>query len=1024
MRCACQQKDKAIVSLKIDAQMAIEAEKEASDKLLELTQDLEQTNLGKRPCAGRPKLSVESLRAEHIENLRKQRRADLAESKKVEKLSRANEDERNIQSKAQLLFQMIVEHGRLFDEHHDQLSVTAGIIFEDLKTTGQVSIRKIPFLLESCLTLYFGANVVGALKSIRSTVLPSDTTIERAIILSSEFVKAAHVESFTLSAGEVDKDSLFSGVCLCIDDGNKAKHKVKAKLGYGMFPNGHVKRVCFNADMATSKKTKNSSASTFTSLLDELGANGISLITNVTSDWYGGGSEGRQLLEAIDAHIADRMPAEAQRTFLSHTSKFDENVTYDFAGPFRRDCVRPCLAHSIQSILKVLLEYFGQKSGLNRPATTAQGLYRLHYYMGEHHQNYRAILLELFVEGDPNRLKEIPPILLKAFPDSAQARWLAEETQAVTLLHMLSIEAPACAVQLLNERYSLAQMTPIYEMFQIINKSPEDTSNRPSAFCLALYHLLPALPGGIHSGAYEGFMQILAFLSCPLHRASIHIISSVYHLHLRCLSFANSKSSMTGTTYMSLRLLENSVFCHGLLESFAQLAHNWKAALPELDKQMSHILKDSPSDLSSIQSSLREQFQLMLTKALSYYRDMDIGIGYSFSLITNPVLAPAVLRGIVQGLCDQHILDINNSPTVQSIILSTDDIPVSPDPQSQPPTTSSSLQPPTTLWTATSATHAYPGMTFQKLFEFVRNSYATVSRQKAIAHARRFGLLHNSVLKEVQYIAEGRWVRRLENIGWKIGDPVHSFFASQFADTCPLLAETLTMNFGCSSLTTTAVECSFSVMNSTADPSNCWKTVINDNRHFINVRGSAVEEMTNVVHHRDGTTSKLYNITDTADGRSSYLKKLHSQAAEYSVYSEHLVRPTTRELSKTHGKNADLSAQLGPINEELASNRESKKAPVNVKQLERISNKMTYAKQSRNEALVSSPAEDTIASMLKRDRISILYHYRYKNFTERQLKATDKDLLGEYLLDLVETIDAHAVEKNTAGQFICMMGEG
>lgn len=122
------------------------------------------------------------------------------------------------------------------------------------------------------------------------------------------------------------------------------------------------------------------------------------------------------------------------------------------------------------------------------------------------------------------------------------------------------------------------------------------------------------------------------------------------------------------------------------------------------------------------------------------------------------------------------------------------------------------------------------------------------------------------------------------------------------------------------------------------------------------------------------------------------------------------VRPRTRELSKTPGKNADLSAQLGPINEELTSNRESNNWPVKVKQIRRISDKMTDAKQSGNDAPVSSPAED-----------SFLYRYRYKNFAERELKAADKDLIGEYLMDLVETIGQHAVEMTATGQFNCMI---
>jgi hypothetical protein len=57
------------MALKIEAQMAIEAEKQASNKLLEQSQGLDQTTLGKRSWAGRPKLSDQSLRAEHTLNL-------------------------------------------------------------------------------------------------------------------------------------------------------------------------------------------------------------------------------------------------------------------------------------------------------------------------------------------------------------------------------------------------------------------------------------------------------------------------------------------------------------------------------------------------------------------------------------------------------------------------------------------------------------------------------------------------------------------------------------------------------------------------------------------------------------------------------------------------------------------------------------------------------------------------------------------------------------------------------------------
>lgn len=163
-------------------------------------------------------------------------------------------------------------------------------------------------------------------------------------------------------------------------------------------------------------------------------------------------------------------------------------------------------------------------------------------------------------------------------------------------------------------------------------------------------------------------------------------------------------------------------------------------------------------------------------------------------------------------------------------------------------------------------------------------------------------MCHDRVRGELEDIAQGKLKGGLIALcSWNVGDPVASYW-SFFKQLFPHLAESLFISFGAVSLTTTAVEASFSMASHLVEKSMSSATV-NDGLYYqIQVRSNVVNDTKTVVHHKDGTVSKQLDVFSTSEGRQGYadnLKTVIAQLEEYAVSEE---RISSRELGNLRGK--------------------------------------------------------------------------------------------------------------------------
>ena len=292
----------------------------------------------------------------------------------------------------------------------------------------------------------------------------------------------------------------------------------------------------------------------------------------------------------------------------------------------------------------------------------------------------------------------------------------------------------------------------------------------------------------------------------------------------------------------------------------------------------------------------------MPAKASTYYCGIDIQIGWSLTLLTDPLLAPHIAKPWLDGLLTLGLIgtDVYTPFTF---------------PADEPSNEAS--------WTIHSTEYAYPDMTKAMLRSKVYDSVVR-DKSKALAHANKLALLHPRVVAELIILANDGLRLALVTTDWRPGDSVSRYFRDVMQPLVPVLSDGLEKVFGSCSDTSTCVECGFAVSNQVIDPSMSTRKISDLSGHQSAARTNLVGKMDVKVQHRDGTCSKLHNVCSTAPGRRQYIDLLNALASQLKNVMG-CTGKTVSQMQKEGGKNADI-ANLQPSLADLLNLQKRKAA--------------------------------------------------------------------------------------------------
>ena len=512
----------------------------------------------------------------------------------------------------------------------------------EIITTCGVSIEKFPLLMKFILSLLFGQ----LSPEVMTSVVKASPTYAKARERWAERLRLNTISTIT---------SDDTRTCnLLIDASEKKEKDIMLKLLNVHPQSGVVFQTGLSPVFSMSKKCNQSSKQIVQSLLDELGA-GIVKITSTTSDWVHDGNEPQQILEAIDDKAASM---EAYKVISSR----DVTQIYDYGGKFRQFRAHPCDAHAADRILHPLNDLLYQDSGLSHDTATGQGMFRLNYYISSKClRAYRFILEKLYTHKD-----KVPKDLWNKFGRPSKTRWLVMEKQSAKLCKLLNYEATDEMCDILRKDYKVELDSD--------NHLPclNPTLTRPSLYMAVLL----AVCNSATSQACIEIKKVLAFLSSAEHRVSIVLMSALLPLHQRMLAFANGHSDVYPMDEVtSNRIIENGVEHRNLLEELHGIADDWHIALPAAYTLVTKILLRTTGEDNQYEKSMA-LWEQKLSKCLAttlaaadkYFVDIYLGKGFSFGLLTDPMMGGCVAQGIIRALLKHNLIPRNGQEGEQRII--------------------------------------------------------------------------------------------------------------------------------------------------------------------------------------------------------------------------------------------------------------------------------------------------------------------------------------------------------------------
>ena len=453
------------------------------------------------------------------------------------------------------------------------LSIETGRKLHMLHSVCNCSKNKLPLILGTVLSIFFGLIDGEIFDTIIRTASCYETAIDRA---ASVF---EHIGDQTFSPYSASPNRI-KCANLIMDASTKQGHQVVVKLVSTLDIEDTVQLKALMTDITDTKKATQGSIRTIASLEDELQQSGTALLTSGTADYYGI-AELRQVLLHIDQTRQEFSDAIKSQLSIHSTQISDQK--YDIcAGNFASIRIRNCSMHSIECILKPILDQLIKSSGIQNDATTAQGMYRISYYWKKLRDKMTTLTL-LACENDINKLNTLPPSIVKTYKQVCQTRWLSVERQACELVNIMQIPAHKELIKLVSNYYDYhdAEYNNEWENISKLCVCMSNTEQL-SHLSLCFLYLCNHGAGGTKGESYGNLQEILGFLCSPLHRISLYISHEIMSLHLKCARFFDSISCIhDNSKCISTKMIEVTVFERNLLTSLTTLKHNWRNALPK-----------------------------------------------------------------------------------------------------------------------------------------------------------------------------------------------------------------------------------------------------------------------------------------------------------------------------------------------------------------------------------------------------------------------------------------------------------
>ena len=305
------------------------------------------------------------------------------------------------------------------------ISITSGLLVQDLISTCGCSAEKIPLIIGTVLTMLLGdidrESYSSIVKSHNTYALATERTALLAVIEVSEIFINREAKNRVLNSW------------LILDASNKKGKGCVGKIITLVSSDSIVRQLALRLDTTVTKKALGISNITIESLESEL-KDGIVWIMGITTDAFGAAVEEAGLV----VKYIDQRASKSYLTSPSILHRSSVNIPgqiYKYGGEFRVLCVRTCQMHNFERILATILSTLMGSQRLAYNMTTAQNLYRSNYYWIK----FRAMIDALTVKS----LGENPePVEVRNLIGSVNAtRWLSTERTSDNLFQTLSVPA-------------------------------------------------------------------------------------------------------------------------------------------------------------------------------------------------------------------------------------------------------------------------------------------------------------------------------------------------------------------------------------------------------------------------------------------------------------------------------------------------------------------------------------------------------------------------------------------------------
>jgi hypothetical protein len=260
-----------------------------------------------------------------------------------------------------------------------QLSMQASLLAAELMTGGGVSEEKLPFVLTTVLTLFFGEIDLASSQALIKASRTYKKAAERVTEIRSSRDARDFVPPLDLSATphlSPSRPTVLSA-CLIADQSVKG-HSFNAKMTTCLTSDGKLQTRSLRLDEAISKSAEGSAHKTFTSMVNQLGEAGVALFTSATSD--GAASATNEAALVMKDCDRSAVALAAAGTNLTTPSAVIEGQSYDRGVAFREGRTQECHPHNAQTFLGIFHKSIFGMGGLLNESHLAQCLSSCHYW--------------------------------------------------------------------------------------------------------------------------------------------------------------------------------------------------------------------------------------------------------------------------------------------------------------------------------------------------------------------------------------------------------------------------------------------------------------------------------------------------------------------------------------------------------------------------------------------------------------------------------------------------------------------